>query len=228
MNSELQPYLQSSLVVDCDNREIVEFAKENAGDSTDRKEQAIRLYYTVRDGIRYDPYSIDLSSEGLRASATLRNGRGWCVPKAVLLAACCRAMEIPARLGFADVRNHLTTRRMREQMKTDIFFWHGYTSIYLNGVWLKATPAFNIGLCERFRLRPLDFDGRSDSLYHPFDLEGKKHMEYLAYRGEFADVPIDQIMETFRREYLVDPSWDKADFDRDVELETGKDRNDEA
>ncbi len=220
MNSDMQPYLQSSPVVDCDNREVVEFAKENAVDSTDRREQAVKFYYAVRDGIRYDPYSIDLSSEGLRASATLRNGRGWCVAKAVLLAACCRAMEIPARLGFADVRNHLTTQRMREQMKTDVFFWHGYTSIYLNGAWVKATPAFNIELCERFRFRPLDFDGRSDSIYHPFDLEGKKHMEYLAYRGEFADVPIDQIMETFHREYLVDPSWNKADFDRDVELET--------
>jgi transglutaminase-like putative cysteine protease len=223
MNSDMQPYLQASPVVDCDNRAVVEFAKENAGDSTDQREQAVRFYYAVRDGIRYDPYSIDLSSEGLRASATLHSGRGWCVAKAVLLAACCRAMEIPARLGFADVRNHLTTQHMREQMKTDIFFWHGYTSIYLNGAWVKATPAFNIGLCERFRFHPLDFDGISDSIYHPFDIEGKRHMEYLAYRGEFADVPIDQIMETFRREYLVDPSWNKADFDREVELETGKD-----
>jgi len=222
MNSDMQPYLQSSPVVDCHNRAIVEFAKENAGDSTDRSEQAVRLYYAVRDGIRYDPYSIDLSNEGLRASTTLHSGRGWCVAKAVLLAACCRTMEIPARLGFADVRNHLTTQRMRDLMKTDIFFWHGYTSIFLDGAWVKATPAFNIGLCERFRLRPLDFDGKGDSIYHPFDLEGKKHMEYLAYRGEFADVPIDRIAETFRREYLVDPYWTEADFESDVALETRK------
>jgi transglutaminase-like putative cysteine protease len=226
MNSDMQPYLQPSPVVDCDNRAVAEFAKESAGDSSDRSERAVRLYYAVRDGIRYDPYSIDLSSEGLRASTTLQSGRGWCVAKAVLLAACCRTIGIPARMGFADVRNHLTTQRMRELMKTDIFFWHGYTSIFLNGAWVKATPAFNIELCERFRLRPLDFDGRSDSIYHPLDLEGKKHMEYIAYRGEFADVPIDQIAETFRREYLVDPYWNKADFDLDVELETGKDRSD--
>jgi len=217
---DMQPYLRPSPVVDSDNGAVVEFAREHAGDSADRGEKAVRLYYAVRDGIRYDPYSIELSNEGLRASTTLRSGRGWCVAKAVLLAACCRVMEIPARMGFADVRNHLTTQRMRELMKTDIFFWHGYTSIFLNGAWVKATPAFNIGLCERFRLRPLDFDGKSDSIYHPFDLEGKKHMEYLAYRGEFADVPIDRIEETFRREYLVDPYWNKEDFDRDVELET--------
>jgi transglutaminase-like putative cysteine protease len=215
------PYTRPSPAVDSDRGVIVEYARRNNGGSSDWKEQAVKLYYAVRDGIRYDPYTLDLSIEGLRASTTLRNGRGWCVSKAVLLAACCRSVGIPARLGFADVRNHLTTARMREHMKTDVFFWHGYTSIYLDGAWLKATPAFNIELCERFRLKPLEFDGRGDSIYHPFDLEGKRHMEYLAYRGEFADVPLDQMTETFRREYLMDPSWMKADFERDVEQETG-------
>ena len=202
MDSEMLQYIQPSPIVDSDSGAVAAFAGENAGGSSDRREQAVRLYYAVRDGIRYDPYTIDLSVEGLRRKrGRSQDGRGWCVSKAVLLAACCRSVGIPARLGFADVRNHLTTARMRELMKTDVFFWHGYTSIYLDGVWLKATPAFNIGLCERFRLKPLEFDGRGDSIYHPFDLEGKRHMEYLAYRGEFADVPIDEMTETFRREY---------------------------
>jgi transglutaminase-like putative cysteine protease len=221
MNSEMLQYTRPSPAVDSDSGLIVEYARENSGNSSDQREQAVRLYYAVRDGIRYDPYTIDLSIEGLRASTTLQNGRGWCVSKAVLLAACCRSLGILARLGFADVRNHLTTARMREHMKTDIFFWHGYTSIYLDGAWIKATPAFNIELCERFRLRPLEFDGRGDSIYHPFDLEGKRHMEYLAFRGEFADVPLDEMAETFRREYRMDPSWRKADFEREVEQETG-------
>ncbi len=222
MNSEMRPYLQPSLAIDCDSGAVAAFARKNDGNSADPREQAVSLYYAVRDGIRYNPYTIDLSIEGIRASATLKSGRGWCVAKAILLAACCRATGIPARLGFADVRNHLTTQRMRDQMKTDLFFWHGYTSIYLEGVWVKATPAFNIELCERFRLKPLDFDGRRDSIYHPFDLEGRRHMEYLAYRGEFADVPLDQIAETFRREYLKDFSWNQADFYREVEQETGE------
>jgi transglutaminase-like putative cysteine protease len=219
MNSEILEYTQSSPTIDFDTVEVANFARENSGDSSDPREQAIRLYYAVRDAIRYDPYTLDLSVEGLRASTTLRTGRGWCVAKAILLAACCRAVGVPARLGFADIKNHLTTRRMRELMKTDVFFWHGYTSIYLGGVWVKATPAFNVELCERFRLKPLDFDGRNDSIYHPFDLEGNKHMEYLRYRGEFADVPIDQIMETFRSKYIVDATWNEADFDREVEQE---------
>jgi transglutaminase-like putative cysteine protease len=221
--TEMLQYLNPSPTVNSDNPAVIEYAKKNSGDSTDPLEQAIRLYYAVRDGIRYDPYAIDLSVEGLQASTTLHTGRGWCVAKAILLAACCRVMGVPARVGFADVRNHLTTSRMREMMKTDIFFWHGYTSIFLDGIWVKATPAFNIELCEKFRFKPLEFDGRTDSIYHPFDLEGNRHMEYLRYRGEFTDTPIDQIMDTFRQEYAPDESWkDGADFDREVDQENQK------
>jgi len=221
MNSVMRQYLQTSPTIDFDNVTVINFTRKNSGNSADPRKQAISLYYAVRDGIRYDPYSINLSVEGLRASTTLGTGRGWCVAKAILLAGCCRFLGIPARLGFADVRNHLTTARLREIMKTDVFFWHGYTSIYLGGLWVKATPAFNIELCERFRLKTLDFDGLKDSIYHSFDLEGNKHMEYVKYRGELADVPIDQINDTFRLEYAPDDSSLKeADFDHDVEIET--------
>jgi transglutaminase-like putative cysteine protease len=111
MDPEMRQYLQPSATVDYDDKAVAAFAKGRAGDSADHREQAVSLYYAVRDGIRYDPYSIELSIEGLRASSTLQSGRGWCVAKAILLAACCRATGIPARLGFADVRNHLTTQR---------------------------------------------------------------------------------------------------------------------
>ena len=99
----------------------------------------------------------------MRASAVLATGYGWCVTKAALLAAAARAAGIPARLGFADVRNHLSTERMRATMATDVFVWHGYTELWLQGAWRKATPAFNVELCERFGLLPLEFDGRNDS-----------------------------------------------------------------
>ena len=223
MNSAIMEYVQPSATIDSRHTAVSAFAMENAGDARDSRQKAIRLYYAVRDSIRYDPYLIELTVDGLKASHTLSIGRGWCVPKAILLAACCRAMGIPARLGFADVRNHLSTARMRETMKTDIFYWHGYTAIYLDDIWVKATPAFNIELCERFRIQPLDFDGRSDSIYHPLDQNGNRHMEYLQYRGEFTDAPINQIIETFQREYEQNLSWHSADFYNDVSLETAAD-----
>jgi transglutaminase-like putative cysteine protease len=219
VSSNFQQYLQATEVIDFHHPTVTAFIEKWVDGAQTPEQQAVRLYYAVRDEIRYDPYSINLSVEGLRASATLQAGRGWCVPKAALLAACCRALGIPAKLGYADVRNHLSTARMREHMKTDIFLWHGYTAIYLGGEWVKATPAFNVELCRRFNLKPLEFDGSCDSIYHPFDLLGNKHMEYLRQRGEFADVPIDQIRSEFENAYLAPQQLGEFDFQRDVDRE---------
>ena len=214
-------YLRPTACIDADNDAIRLFAAEHTCAVRGQVDRAIALYYAVRDGLRYDPYSIDVSVSGLRASTTLASGRGWCVSKAILLAACCRCLDIPARLGYADVRNHLSTEQLRERMGTDLFIWHGYTSIHLNGQWVKATPAFNIELCEKFRIRTLEFDGRADSIYHPYDLEGRLHMEYVRFRGEFADVPLGEMSSAFQTAY---PKLHKAmiegDFERDVDRET--------
>jgi transglutaminase-like putative cysteine protease len=213
--------LKPTATIESDQRTVVSFAKSHAGDGDDPREQAVKLYYAVRDGIRYDPYALVLTIPGLQASRTLELGRAWCVPKAILLAAVCRAVGIPARLGFADVRNHLSTERMRQTMKTDVFYWHGYTAIELGGKWVKATPAFNIELCEKFRIKPLEFDGCEDSIYHPFDLDGRQHMEYLRFHGEFDDLPFNEMMNDFARHYSREMYQGPiGDFDRDVEEET--------
>jgi transglutaminase-like putative cysteine protease len=216
----MRRYLQPTPTIEADHPQVSAFAREHIGDSTAVRDQAVMLFYAVRDGIRYDPYRIDISVDGLKASTTLQNGYGWCVSKAILLAASLRAAGIPARLGFADVRNHLSTARMRALMQTDLFCWHGYTSIFLDGRWVKATPAFNIELCEKFNLLPLEFDAHSDSLYHSFDRDGKRHMEYVHDRGEFDDVPIEAIRRTFFELYPVARLQEEdADFERDVDEE---------
>ncbi|HLG14966.1 MAG TPA: transglutaminase family protein [Blastocatellia bacterium] len=202
---------------------VVEYALLCRGGAGSEIDGAVKLYYAVRDGVRYDPYRVDLSVAGMKASTTLESRTGWCVSKAVLLAACCRSLGIPARLGFADVRNHLSTERMRQTMRTDVFYWHGYTEMLLDGRWVKATPAFNIELCERFRLLPLEFDGRGDSLYHPFDADGHRHMEYVRHRGTYSDLPLDEIVATFRQEYGFGSRREasaSASFEEDVALES--------
>jgi len=208
-------------MLDFDHRAVAAFAETSAAGAVGARERAVRLYYAVRDGIRYDPYAIIMTVPGIRASTTLENRRAWCVPKAVLLAACCRSLGIPARLGFADVRNHLSTERLRQAMGTDIFYWHGYTSIQLGGKWVKATPAFNIELCEKVRIKPLDFDGTEDSIYHPFDLEGRRHMEYVHFHDEYDDVPLEEITADFIKHYSgMAGKPPRGDFDREVEEET--------
>ena len=199
--------LAPTALIDSDHPAVAAFAARHAV-GADATVRAVALYYAVRDGFRYDPYRVDLSPAGMKASAVIETGHGWCVPKAALLAAACRAAGIPARVGYADVRNHLSTERMRQTMQTDVFVWHGYTDIWLDagdgGRWRKATPAFNIELCERFGLLPLEWDGLGDSLYHPFDQAGRRHMEYVHQRGSFDDVPLAAIVSSFRATY---PGW---------------------
>lgn len=187
--------------IDSDHARVREFARSRVGDAADAIEKARRLYRAVRDEIVYDPYVDFASLDTFRASACLVAGRGFCVAKAALLAASARVVGIPGRVGFADVRNHLASPRLLELVGSDVFIYHGYAALFLDGRWIKATPTFNLSLCERFGVKPLEFDGTSDAIFHPFDRDGRKHMEYLADRGQFDDVPAREIISAFRARY---------------------------
>jgi transglutaminase-like putative cysteine protease len=225
MNDEnLDEYLRPGRYVDSDHPVVVEYARREAAGLTDPREIALKLFHAVRDGIRYDPYDIDTAPEGLTASRCISQGFGFCVTKAATLAAVLRVHGIPARLGFADVRNHLTSRRLRETMGTDLFVFHGYTDVMLDGRWIKATPAFNLSLCERAGTKPLDWDGRTDSIFHPFDDAGRRHMEYVLDRGTQADVPRDALLAAWREHYPPNVVWNRpephGDFEDEVEKQS--------
>ena len=219
MHDRIEHYLAPGRMVDSDHPAVQAFATAAVAGKTGDREKAVALYYAVRDGFRYDPYAFDLEDAGLTGSSVLSKGHGWCVTKAALLTAACRAVGIPASVGYADVKNHLSTERMRQLLQTEIFYWHGYSSIYIDGQWLKATPAFNLELCTRFKLLPLEFDGTQDSIYHPFDVAGNQHMEYLNHRGDFADVPAASIRADFARYYPKMTQFQGSSFERDTALE---------
>jgi transglutaminase-like putative cysteine protease len=193
--------LSATYFIDKDHPDIAAFSKQHAQKGTSDLERAVSLYYAVRDMIRYNPYSIEPEKASMKASAVLAKGQGYCVAKAVLLAACLRNQGIPARLGFADVKNHLNTARLKELMETDLFVWHGFTEVFLEGKWVKATPAFNLGLCESFNVKPLEFDGTCDSVFHPLDNLGNRHMEYVNEHGSFDDLPWDRALAAMKQAY---------------------------
>lgn len=172
-----------------------------AGSAASSVARAVALFVAVRDGYRYDPYTISREPDEYRAGAVAEGSQSWCVPKATLLTAAARAAGIPARVGFADVRNHLQSARLRDRMGTDLFLWHGYSVLWLGDRWLKASPAFNRELCERFGTRVLEFDGRSDALFHEYDTDGNRHMEYVNHRGVYRDIPLAAIFDTFDQYY---------------------------
>jgi transglutaminase-like putative cysteine protease len=165
-----------------------------------KRQLAVELYYAVRDSVFYEVYGADLSPEGLRASRTATTKKGFCLHKSALYAAACRAVGIPARLHYGDVRNHLASDRLRAHVGGDVFF-HGLNTVYLDGRWVKATPVFNKILCRLYGMTPLEFDGTADSMHHPFDDQGNKSMEFVADYGDFDDVPYEFVMSTMRSKH---------------------------
>jgi transglutaminase-like putative cysteine protease len=196
-----EDFLSPGEFVDSDHPLVIEYAEAHVGSGKTDMEKVLSLFYAIRDGIRYDPYLPMGDPKSYRASDTVKLGRGWCVPKSALLTSCCRIFGIPARPGYADVINHLSTARLMELTGTQRFYWHSYTEVLLEGKWVKCTPAFNKSLCDKFGLKPLDFDGRTDSLFHEFDVAGNRHMEYVLDRGYRADVPFEEIAACFREHY---------------------------
>jgi transglutaminase-like putative cysteine protease len=202
-------WLAPTWFIDHESSEVAAFTERALGGVADEPTaRGVALFHAVRDGIRYDPYGIDYRREAFRASAVATAQSNWCVPKSVLLVASARRVGIPARLGFADVRNHLTSDKLSAKMGTDLFAWHGFSELLLpdpgrpgSARWFKLSTAFNIELCERFGVKVLEFDGTDDALMHPYDEAGNRHMEYVAQRGSFDDLPLDAILADFGEIY---------------------------
>ncbi len=202
MNQAPVAYLGATDFLDIEHESVQAFTAAAIGDASTDRDKAKRLFAAVRDQIWYDPYTVSDDPAHYRASFVLETRRAYCVPKAVLLTAVCRAAGIPARLGFADVRNHLQTESLRALMGgSDLFVYHGYSHLYVDGRWSKATPAFNTELCARFGVPPVEFDGDHDALLHAFTADGAQHMEYVRDRGVFDDLPLDAILTALQNTY---------------------------
>lgn len=221
----MKEYLASTYFIDHENDAIREFADRTVADGDDPRNKAVQLFNAVRDGLWYDPYSVTLEREAFRASVIQQRRAAYCVPKAILLAAAGRAVGLPTRLGYADVRNHLATPELLKRLGTDVFVFHGFTEIFLADRWVKATPTFNSKLCRRFGVLPLDFDGVSDALFQPFDVSGRRHMEYLRHRGVYSDFPFEEMVRVYTEHYptLLKGglgSSERGEFERDEDHES--------
>ncbi|MCH8498927.1 MAG: transglutaminase family protein [Marinobacter sp.] len=198
----MDPYLRATPFFDFDNPTVSQWTERTlANVSPDPISQAKALYLAARDEVCYNPYVFSSDPDTFRASHVLTAGESYCIPKAILLGAAARQVGIPSRLGLADVKNHLSSPRLIEVLRSDIFRMHGYIELYLEGQWVKATPAFDHRLCQVMKVEPLEFDGRTDSVFQPYTADGKAHMEYIEDHGIYADLPYDFIMAGLRAAY---------------------------
>ncbi len=192
---EREKYLNATPIIDCGHKTLQEKADEVTKGQKGMIEKAGRLFYFVRDGIKYNPYLPRYLPEHFRASNTLARGEGFCVQKAVLLVALCRAIGIPGRLRFAIIKNHLLPEKVAELLNTNLLPDHGYTELYIRNKWVKATPTFDLETCQKNRIIPVEFDGIHDAKFHPHTQDGKFHIEYILERGSYDDVPLHEVRE---------------------------------
>lgn len=194
--------LASTFFIDADHPLVRATANRVAGDAADMRDVAVGLFNFVRDEISYNPFMPLLDRAGYPASATLARGYGYCVQKAIVLAALARAVGIGARLGFADLRNHRVPGDLLELMGTNLFVFHGFAELHLGDRWLKATPAFDKAMCEKHGFRLVAFDARADAVFHATDLQGRPHVDYVRDRGTHNDLPVEEMLRTFRETYI--------------------------
>ncbi len=197
----LEQYLRPTAIIESEHPDLLRFVQRVTNGAESPVAKAVKLYYAVRDGWRYNPYDIRLEADAMKVSVLLDKSYGHCIDKAVILVAACRAVGIPARICLSKVRNHIAAERMTAAFGTDELVPHGYAELWLNERWVKATPAFNRELCGRLGVMPLAFDGYEDSLFQEFDHAGGEFMEYLEEYGAFDDLPMERIRELMKQHY---------------------------
>lgn len=197
----MQQYLAETEFICYSETKLKNFASEVTQNCSSDKEKAVALYYAVRDGWKYNPYRISFRKEDWKADVLFDKEDGHCQDKAILLVTFARACGIPTRLHLAKVKNHIAVEKLTEKFGTNILTPHGYMEFYIEGKWVKATPAFNKSLCEKIGVAPLDFDGENDSFFQEYDTQGGVFMEYLEDYGTFADVPLDFMVQNMIDHY---------------------------
>lgn len=190
--------LQATEFLDCDSQIVADYTDRVIGSEQDPVKQVVKLFYAVRDRIRYDVYGVDMSRQGMKASSIINNRVGFCIHKSIVFATAARYLGIPSRLTFSDVRNHLSTPALKALVGGDVFNYHAYAEIYLQGRWVKATPVFNLMLCYLFKMDPLEFDGVNDATLQPYDKNGNQSLEFINHHGSFDDLPYLQCISALK------------------------------
>ena len=206
---DMSIYLEPTEFFDFDKKEVYEKAHEITKGITTEKEKAIKLFYWVRDDIKYNMMTYNPKIKAnFKASVTLRRGDGFCVSKSILLSSFARAVGIPARIHLVDLINHKISQKVIDFMGTNVMYYHGYSEFYLNNKWIKLTPSFDTNTAIKGGFLPMvEFNGEHDAIFPKFDNEGNPFGEYLTDRGIHADLPLDDIDKVFSEKY---PSYNKV------------------
>lgn len=210
----IELYLKATHHIDCDNEMIKQKAESLTAGCTCDAEKAVSLFMYVRDDIPYNLYMISVFSDDFIASRVLEWGKGYCVQKAVLLAALGRASGIPSRLAFAAIKNNTVPQKIVDLTGDNIFPRHGYNEFLIDATWVSAAATFNKALCAKKDLPVVEFNGKENAMLPSVTNEGNPYIEYVEKFGSFDDLPFEWIREKVSQKVGNDkrPWLSKADM----------------
>ena len=181
--------LKPSYCIDSDAKNIREKATRLTAHLSGARAKARRLFDYVRDEIRYNFGPAVYEPSHFKASHTLELGNGFCMQKAALYAALCRASGIPARIGFQHLIDYKIVGPFFDMLGGNELMNHGMNAVYLEGRWLAVDATLDRALCERKSYRLVEFDGRHDALLPKTDHTGKPHFTIRRQKGFYNDTP---------------------------------------
>ena len=191
MNPQMDPKssLPPSFCIDSDAKNVREKAARLTACLNGARDKARKLFDYVRDEIRYNFAPAVYERSHFKASHALELGNGFCMQKAALYAALCRAAGIPARIGFQHLVDYKIVGPFYDMLGGNELDNHGMNAIYLDGRWIAVDATLDRALCERKNYRLVEFDGRHDALLPKTDRDGKLHFTLEKQKGFYNDTP---------------------------------------
>ena len=132
--NNLSAFLKPTKYINSDNQDIISKATELTSNCDADIDKVRVLFEFVRDSYNADHVDSFVASE------ILKNGGNFCYQRSILLAALCRAINVPSRLQYQSM---ILKDFLFDGEKKDHLFTHALTGIYIQGKWYLYEPVGN-------------------------------------------------------------------------------------
>jgi len=181
---QLSRFLKSTTVINSDS-DIIKATAESLFNNANSDEEIVkRLFYFIRDEIRYI-FRLTDNPEDLKASFILQRKQGFCTQKAILFCAIARSINIPAGIAFFEIIDYFMNK---SAVNGRLIQYHGIASLYLHGRWILFDATLDKRLCEMNNRPVTEFSATKDCLMPPLAENRNKHIEYVKFRGMCSNI----------------------------------------
>lgn len=196
----MREFLEPTPFIESTHPAIAARVRELALDALSPRERAARLFEHVRTDVRYE-FMAKFQRDDYLASNVLSNNQGFCVQKAVLLAALARAAGVPTALVLCDMRDHALPEKVIRVIGTNVMHHHGLNAFHLDGRWITVDASLDRRFLDKKRYPRVPFDGTNDALLPEHTVDGGRAAEYVTFHGRFAEFPFEETTQAFIRGY---------------------------